>query len=72
MGVDGIPLSWKKKFGLDVNDPALAQKDLQGDGYTVIEKYLNGLDPTKKIVWSSAKSNVNTLTADKFKPAKNR
>src|SRR5260221_3061546 len=45
---DGIPLSWKKKFGLDVNDVALAQKDLQGDGYTVIEKYLDGLDPTKK------------------------
>ena len=50
---DGIPLSWKKKFKLDENDAALAQKDLQGDGYTVIEKYLYGLDPTKKIDWSS-------------------
>ena len=37
---DGIPLSWKKKFGLDTNDVALAQKDLQGDGYTVMDKYL--------------------------------
>jgi hypothetical protein len=56
---------------LDTNDVSLASKDLQGDGYTVIEKYLNGLDPTKKIDWSSTKSNVNTLTADKFKPAQN-
>lgn len=58
---DGIPLSWKKKFGLDTNDVALAQKDLQGDGYTVMDKYLAGLDPTKKIDWSNPKSNVNTL-----------
>ncbi|HEY1719303.1 MAG TPA: polysaccharide lyase [Verrucomicrobiae bacterium] len=58
---DGIPLSWKKKFGLDTNDVSLAQKDLQGDGYTVFEKYLDGLDPTKKIDWSDPKSNVNTL-----------
>jgi hypothetical protein len=61
VGADGIPLSWKKKFGLDVNDVALAQKDLSGDGYTVIEKYLDGLDPTKKIDWSNPQSNVNTL-----------
>ena len=61
LGADGIPLSWKKKFGLDANDPALAQKDLQGDGYTVMDKYLDGLDPTKKIDWSDPKSNVNTL-----------
>jgi hypothetical protein len=63
LGADGIPLSWKKKFGLDANDASLAQKDLQGDGYTVMDKYLAGLDPTKKIDWSNSASNVNTLTA---------
>ena len=61
LGADGIPLSWKKKFGLDASDTALAQKDLQGDGYTVMDKYLAGLDPTKKIDWSRPQSNVNTL-----------
>lgn len=61
LGTDGIPLSWKKKYGLDANDASLAQKDLQGDGYTVMDKYLAGLDPTKKIDWSDPKSNVNTL-----------
>lgn len=58
---DGIPLSWKKKYGLDANDASLAQKDLQGDGYTIMDKYLAGLDPTKKIDWSAPQSNVNTL-----------
>jgi hypothetical protein len=61
LGADGIPLAWKKKYKLDANDAALAQKDLQGDGYTVVEKYLYGLDPTKKIDWSNPESNVNTL-----------
>ena len=61
LGADGIPLSWKKKFNLDTNDVALAQKDLSGDGYTVMDKYLAGLDPTKKIDWSNPASNVNTL-----------
>jgi hypothetical protein len=68
---DGLPLSWKKRFGLDTNDVTLAQKDLQGDGYTVMDKYLDGLDPTRKIDWSNPGSNVNTLTADPFKPAQN-
>ena len=61
LGADGIPLSWKKKFGLDANDAALAQKDLAGDGYTVMDKYLAGLDPTQKIDWHNPRSNVNLL-----------
>lgn len=61
LGPDGIPLSWKMKYHLDTNDVALAQKDLQSDGYTVMDKYLDGLDPTKKIDWNNPKSNVNTL-----------
>jgi hypothetical protein len=67
---DGIPLSWKNRYKLDAMDTALASKDLQGDGYTVIEKYLAGLDPTKKIDWSLPTSNVNALTATTFSAAK--
>ncbi len=66
LGADGIPLWWKNKYKLDVKDANLASKDLQGDGYTVIEKYLNGLDPTQKIDWKDKRSNVNTLTAAAF------
>jgi len=68
VGPDGIPSWWKNKYHLDVNDPALAQKDLMGDGYTVIDKFLNGLNPTEKIDWSNPRSNANILTADSFKP----
>jgi len=49
IGADGMSEAWKQRYGLDVNDPNLASKDLAGDGYTVIEKYIDGLDPTKKI-----------------------
>ena len=58
---DGIPLSWKVKYHLDTNDVSITQKDLQGDGYTVMDKYLDGLDPTGKIDWNNPRSNVNTL-----------
>jgi hypothetical protein len=68
VGPDGIPAWWKTQYGLNPNDPSLASKDLKGDGYTIIEKYLNGLDPTKKIVWEDPNSNLNTLTSDKFQP----
>ena len=61
LGADGIPLSWKKKYALDVNDASLAQKDLQGDGYTDMDKNLGGNDPTKKLDWTNPKSNMNTL-----------
>jgi hypothetical protein len=38
----------------------LTQADLQGDGYTVMDKYLDSLDPNKKIDWNNPKRNVNT------------
>jgi hypothetical protein len=61
LGSDGLPLSWKEKYHLSTNDRDLAQEYLQGDGYTVMDKYLAGLDPNKKIDWNDPKSNVNTL-----------
>ncbi len=68
LGADGIPLWWKKKYALDPSDSSLANKDLEGDGYTVLEKYLNGLDPTKKIDWSDPLANSNTLTGSSVHP----
>jgi hypothetical protein len=60
---DGIPDSWKLKYGLDIHDPNLATKDSSGDGYTNIEKFLGGLDPTKKVDWTDPKNHFNTLAA---------
>ena len=39
-----------------MKDAKLSQRDLQGDGYTVMDKYLGSLDPTKKIDWDNPKS----------------
>ena len=38
-------------------------RSVKGDGYTVMDKYLAGLDPTKKIDWNNPQANINTLTA---------
>jgi hypothetical protein len=40
---DGIPDDWEKAHGLNPNDASDASKDLNGDGYTNLEKYLNSL-----------------------------
>jgi len=61
---DGMPDVWEKKYkklGLDPNDPSDAVKDCNGDGYTNIEKYINGIDPTKKVDWKNLKNNHDTL-----------
>jgi len=41
---DGMPDDWEKQNGLDSNNPADANNDLDGDGYTNIEQYLHSLD----------------------------
>lgn len=42
---DGMPDEWEKKHGLNPNNPNDAAKDMTGDGYTNIEKYIN--EPAK-------------------------
>ena len=58
---DGMPDAWEKKYGLNPNDPSDAIKDCNGDGYTNIEKYINGINPKKKTDWTKAKNNYDTL-----------
>ena len=42
---DGMPDSWETTHGIDAHNAADAAADLNGDGYTNIEEFLNGLDP---------------------------
>lgn len=42
---DGMPNDWEISHGLDPNDPADANEDRDGDGYTNIEEYINGFFP---------------------------
>ena len=65
---DGIPDWWEVKYGLDPHDPADATRDCNGDGYTNIEKYLNGIDPTKRLDFKDPKNNVDTLTPARLAP----
>jgi hypothetical protein len=57
---DGIPDEWELRHGLNPNDPSDAAKD-SGDGYTNLEKYLNGLDPRVKTDWKDLRNNRDPL-----------
>lgn len=58
---DGMPDAWEKKYGLDPKDPSDAKKDLNGDGYTNIEDYINGVNPAIKVDWTDLANNKETL-----------
>ena len=58
---DGMPDAWETANGLNPNDPADAVKDCNGDGYTNIEKYINGIDTRTKVDWSNLSNNHDTL-----------
>ena len=58
---DGMPDAWEKKYGLNPFDPSDAVKDMNGDGYTNIEKYINAINPKKKVDWTNPKNNYDTL-----------
>jgi hypothetical protein len=62
---DGMPDAWEVKYGLNPNDASDANGDLNGDGYTNIEKYINGIDPTKKVDWKNPDNNHDTLAERK-------
>lgn len=58
---DGMPDEWEKANGLNANDPSDANGDINGDGYTNIEKYINGIDTRKKVDWTDLSNNHDTL-----------
>jgi hypothetical protein len=58
---DGMPDAWEKQYGFDPKDASNTSTDPDGDGYTNIEEYLNGTDPTKFVDYTKPENNVNTL-----------
>ncbi|MFO7655464.1 MAG: polysaccharide lyase [Bacteroidales bacterium] len=60
--MDGMPDEWEKKYGLDPKNPADANGDISGDGYSNIEKYINGINPGSKVDWSNLGNNKDTLS----------
>ena len=61
---DGMPDEWELKYGLNPNDPSDAAGDLNGYGYSNIEKFIYGLDPKgPKVNWADLKNNVDARNA---------
>ena len=60
---DGMPDAWEQANGLNPNDASDANGDCTGDGYTNIEKYINGIPTTVKIDWRNLNNNYDTLAA---------
>jgi pectate lyase len=46
---DGMPDKWEERFGLKSNEPADGAEDADRDGYTNVEEWLNGTDPTEYV-----------------------
>jgi hypothetical protein len=60
---DGLPDDWETAHGLNPKDAADAVTDLNGDGYTNIEDFINGLDPrAPKTDWTDLKNNTDRRT----------
>lgn len=58
---DGMPDEWEKANGLNPNDASDANGDCNGDGYTNIEKYINGIPTSTKVDWRDLNNNYDTL-----------
>ena len=43
---DGIPNGWKQQYGIDPLDPTMTRADPDGDGFSNLQEYLAGTDPT--------------------------
>jgi len=59
---DGMPDDWEIRHGLNPHDPSDAALDNDHDGYTNLEEYFNGTDPTQFVDYRDSKNNVNTLS----------
>jgi hypothetical protein len=57
---DGMPDAWENEHKLNPNDPSDAAADANGDGYTNIEDFLNGLDPNApKQKWETPRTFID-------------
>lgn len=67
---DGMPDKYETFYGLNPNDASDASEDMNGDGYTNIEMYINNIDPANTINWSDPEVNFDTLAEIEESPAK--
>lgn len=56
---DGLPDEWEKANGLNPFDGSDNVADLDGDGYTNVEEFINGTNPQEKLDYRDLKNNVD-------------
>jgi len=61
---DGMADSWEKSHNLDPNDRSDAAKDSDHDGYTAIEEFLNGTDPSVFVDYTKPENNRDLRLKD--------
>jgi len=55
-----MPDAWETEYGLNPRDASDASSDLNGDGYTNIEDFINGLAPNApKQDWKAPRTYVD-------------
>ncbi len=59
---DGMPDEWEKGCGLNANDPSDGARDTDRDGYTNVEEWLNGTDPTQFVDYRKPEDIIGTKT----------
>jgi len=61
---DGLPDEWEQNHGLNPKDSSDATADTNGDGYSNIEDFINGLDPKAgKVDWGNLNHNIDRRAA---------
>jgi len=59
---DGMPDEWEKKHELDPTGASDGSTDLDQDGYTNVEEYLNGTSPREKIDYRNLGNSIDTIS----------
>jgi hypothetical protein len=54
---DGMPDEWESRHALNPRDASDASEDKDRDGYTSIEEYINGTDPTQFVDYRDLANN---------------
>ena len=59
---DGMPDTWEEQYGFNKELIDDGRTDKDNDGYTNVEEYLNGTDPTEAIDYTNLGNNVDTIS----------
>jgi len=59
---DGMPDEWEKEHGLNAASAEDGSQDTDKDGYTNVEEYLNGTNPSEKQDYTNFGNDVGTIS----------